>query len=330
MILANVFRTGSRQAAPALYLLLLLLWPTGCFSEQSADSPNAPPLATPTTPVLPGVVAVINTPETTVVVPPSQEPVPAPEAASGCEGAGEVVTGTFTSVVAGREQPYRLYLPPCYGEHDRRWPTLWLLHGNTRGAEEWEELGVVESADFLITTGQIAPLIIVMPDGRPLSDTTSGGPWSYEAVIMQELIPWIEQAWCADPRPQQRAIGGISRGGYWALQIAFRHPQAFVSAGGHSAALLDISPDPTINPVWTGVSADLGTLRLWFDYGANDGYQHTTRHLHDHFSATGFSHIWQIHPTGGHTDDYWRSRLPDYLIWYNAGYAADAEPLPCR
>ena len=73
--------------------------------------------------------------------------------------------------------PYRVYLPPGYTEGTRHYPSLYLLHGMGGSDREWQDLGIASAADRLIAAGQIAPLIIVMPEGARSYwvDQASGG-----------------------------------------------------------------------------------------------------------------------------------------------------------
>lgn len=286
--------------------------PSPAVAAEATATKAAPVVAVVVAPAAGPTAVVPDAPEPT-----AEPPLPAPPA---CTEPGRVVRATFPSQIEGPERPYRIYLPPCYGQTGARYPTLYLLHGNTRGDEEWDAIGIDEAADHLIHSGQILPLLIVMPNGSGIADYTSGGPWSYEAVILDELLPHIETTYCATAEAGGRAIGGLSRGGYWALEIAFRHPQRFAAVGGHAAALLDSSTDPAVNPIYTAYSADLTGLRIYLDYGAADYYRETTRPLHEHFTAIGLPHIWLIHPTGGHADPYWSDHTAEYLVWYSAAW----------
>ena len=60
--------------------------------------------------------------------------------------------------------------------------------------------------------------------------------------LVQEFFPYIESRYRAAPGRANRAISGISMGGYGALHLAFRHPQLFSSVSAHSAALIDKLP----------------------------------------------------------------------------------------
>jgi enterochelin esterase-like enzyme len=238
-----------------------------------------------------------------------------------------VTAGNAPSRYAGAF-PYRLYTPPCYEENGRLYPTLYLLPGNIHDETIWDELGVDETADRLIREGAIPPLLIVMAGGGPLANNTSGGPGSYESVILDELIPHIEATTCAWADPAGRAIGGLSRGGYWALEIAFRHPGRFASVGGHSAALLDQYAGPAINPQYTGPALDPATApRIYLDIGADDYVIANTRRLHQDLDAAGIAHEWVV-GDGRHEDAYWQAHLADYLRWYGQPWPRPRERYP--
>ena len=147
--------------------------------------------------------------------------------------------GYFKSDIVGRRQHYFVYLPPCYDANSEtaipwsicctafRWMSV---TGWTRA--------LVEAADKLFGSGELPPFIIVMPHGDyALYTDTSGGDKSFEDVFVNELIPAIDGRFRTLADAEHRAIGGISRGGVWALEIAFTHPDLFDAVGGHSPAL---------------------------------------------------------------------------------------------
>jgi enterochelin esterase-like enzyme len=144
---------------------------------------------------------------------------------------------------------------------------------------------------------------------------------------MDDLIPFIETTYCVWPEGNGRAIGGLSRGGYWALEIAFRHPAQFASVGGHSASLLDIAAGPDLNPQYTGLTHNLDNLRIYLDMGENDGGIGNTRKLHEDLTAQEIPHTWVLNP-GGHDNAYWMAHLNDYLNWYGAGWLSTANSPP--
>ncbi|MEW5986601.1 MAG: alpha/beta hydrolase-fold protein, partial [Chloroflexota bacterium] len=233
----------------------------------------------------------------------------------------------YPSQIAGPERAYRIYLPPCYGGDGRVYPTLYMLHGSASTDSHWDDLGLDEAADTTIHAQISPPFLIVMPNGGDTANFTSGGPFSFEEVILSDLIPFVEQSYCAWAEPAGRGIGGLSRGGYWALEIAFRHPADFRSVGGHSAALLDQYAGPDLNPQYTALSNDLGGLRIYLDIGADDWLINPLQQLHEDMAAAGISHTWLLNP-GRHEDAYWAEHAADYLAWYSQPWPPDRHAYP--
>jgi enterochelin esterase-like enzyme len=237
-----------------------------------------------------------------------------------------MVLGQFNSKT-GNGISYRVYLPPCYSNNGRTYPTLYMLPGNIHTDSIWDDLGLDEEAERGISQKELPPFIAVMVAGGSLANNTSGGPGSYESFFFDEFLPYIEATYCAWPDANGRAIGGMSRGGYWALEIAFRHADAFASVGGHSAALLDFNGGPAINPLDTGLNNDLGDLRIYLDVGQDDWLIDNVRSLHEQMAAIGREHTWVLNE-GYHEDGYWGAHVSEYLAWYTAPWPADAGSYP--
>lgn len=277
---------------------------------------TAPPTATVPT----------DTPEPPATATAAATPVPSP---TPCSTPGQIVTSQFDSVLAGRVN-YRIYLPPCYSDSGRTYPTLYMLPGNIHSDSIWDELGLDEAAERGIDEQRLPPFLIVMVSGGSLANNTSGGPGSYESFFMEEFVPYVEGTYCALPDAQGRAIGGMSRGGYWALEIAFRHADQFASVGGHSAALLDLNGGPAINPSQTGLNNDLDDLRIYLDIGENDWLIANVQHLHEQMAIAGREHIWMLNE-GIHEEAYWAAHVTEYLDWYAEPWLeAEGGYPPCR
>lgn len=329
--------TISRRFA-LLLLLLSTLVSAACAARNNNQLPTAAspvtldvtaaisqaPSATPAPVQTATLLAPTET--ATATVTPTQLPTETPEP-TPCAQPGRVENATFSSTTAGGEHRYNIYLPPCYGVDGNTYPVLYLLAGNIHDEGKWAELGIDAAAESAISAGQAPPVIIVMPDGGWIANNTSGGPGSYETLIRDELIPHVETTYCAWADPAGRALGGLSRGGYWALEIAFRSPELFVSAGGHSAALLDSFAGPAINPQHTALINDLGDLRIYLDIGANDYVRANTIKLHEDMQNAGVAHEWHLNE-GEHVDEYWASHASDYLAWYVAPWTDDRGAYP--
>jgi len=218
--------------------------------------------------------------------------------------------------VSGTEQRYRVYLPPCYERTDRRYPTLYLLHGSNGDDTHWERLGLFDAMNDGLLAGRFAPAIIILPDGdRNLYMNTSGGPGTYEPQIVDELVPLIDRTYRTDAQRKTRAIGGISRGGVWSLEIGFLHPDLFGIVGGHSAALnVNLAPPP-LNPLQLTTLPSLKTQLIYLDAGDTDYVRPGVDRLHLALQADDVPHTYQVWP-GAHEDSLWAAHLSDYLDFY--------------
>ena len=302
-----------------------------------------PPLPTPNTTSIPQVAArsgldydsegdphptaakALETPMPTATI----TATPIPPSPTPCLTSGQMMTGHYDSIIAGRIT-YRVYLPPCYSDTGRTYPVLYMLPGNIYTDSIWDELGLDEAAEAGINEKRIPPMLIVMVSGGSLANTTSGGPGSYESLMLEEFVPFIEGSYCASPHGEGRAIGGMSRGGYWALEIAFRHPEEFVSVGGHSAALVDFNGGPTLNPSITGLNNDLGDLRIYLDIGKNDWLLYNVQQLHERMTSADRKHTWVLNE-GIHEEAYWETHVTEYLDWYAEPWLnVEGRYTPCR
>lgn len=252
--------------------------------------------------------------ETTQTWIPTATVLPAPSL-TPCSSPGHIKTDYFDSPLAGRIS-YRVYLPPCYSESGRAYPVLYMLPGNIHTDSIWDDLGLDEALEAGIQEKRFPPMLVVMVSGGSLANNTSGGPYSYESFFMDEFVPYIESTYCALPRGRGRAIGGMSRGGYWALEIAFSHPDEFASVGGHSAALVDFNGGPASNPLDTGLNNDLDDLRIYFDIGSDDWLLPNLQKLHEDMLSAGRAHSWTLNE-GMHKETYWAAHIEDYLEWYS-------------
>jgi enterochelin esterase family protein len=163
--------------------------------------------------------------------------------------AGEVEVGQATSEALGRPLPYALYVPDAYAaEPDRRFPVVYLLHGHGGNATTWLRAGDLEAtADRLIDTGAIPPLLVVMPGVGNSWYVDSAGAASggmMAAALVEDLVTHIDGSLRTIPGRPGRAIAGQSMGGFGALHLALRQPDRFAAAASLSGALFVEMPGP--------------------------------------------------------------------------------------
>lgn len=232
--------------------------------------------------------------------------------------------------MVGERINYLVHLPPCYEYYaDRAYPVLYMFHGWPMDEQHWVDLGLLEISDAWITQRLAGPFITVLPgvenpDG--LFVNSSGGPNSFEGMIVGELLPRIDENYRTIREPWARAIGGISRGGVWALEIGLRYPDLFSILGGHSPALALNRPYPAYDPYTLARNGAPGQ-RIYLTGGDGDWARAGAISLRDLLSETGADVTYQLHE-GGHVDALWSLGLPDYVTFYTSSWPATAELLP--
>ncbi len=250
---------------------------------------------------------------------------PPPPMASG----GYLKDSAFYSDALGRTMPYGIYLPPTYdSDPTRHYPVAYMLHGAGGHYSEWVAYGLPESAEDLIWGGEVQPMIIVMPQGDQSYFVnhvgTDGARWG--DYIAFDLVAHIDATYRTIPQPSSRAIGGLSMGGFGALQLAFSHPEIFGVVGAHSPALhiieqlsdlIDVADkDAEFDPLELAKTLDPAHApKVWVDAGSEDEWADRDLLLRQTFDARGIPHQVQLSP-GQHTAEYWTMRGKDYVRFY--------------
>jgi putative tributyrin esterase len=242
-----------------------------------------------------------------------------------------MVDVTFLSASLNRDMPYRTIVPANIAPNQKL-PVLYLLHGGGGGYRDW--------SNYSDVAGYAAQgLILVMPEGNSSYYTNSADrPQDrYEDYIVHDLIADVEQRLPAASGRPNRAIAGVSMGGFGAIVLALKHPDLFVFAGGLSPAL-DVPSRPfsikrvgqyrqhsSIFGPWESQgrrasdpfvlvrSADPATAPYFFlTCGDQEGLLLTNhrfaamlqaRHFHDEFKIA----------VGGHDWNQWNRNVPDLM-----------------
>jgi enterochelin esterase-like enzyme len=159
--------------------------------------------------------------------------------------------------------PERLYvyLPPGYDAHPkRRYPVVYLLHGYPGGPLDWFRAAEVQDQmDALLRYHLVQPMVIVAPNanGGWLHDSEMlnqvDGP-QVETYLTRTIVAAIDARYRTVPARSGRAIGGMSSGGYGALNLGLRHQATY-------AVILSMMPYGDPGPVTTTLLG--GSHALW-------------------------------------------------------------------
>lgn len=243
------------------------------------------------------------------------------------ETSGRVERNAYRSEIARTNMYYSIYLPPCYDQTTARYPVIYLMHGSNEDDGQWVRLGLPEALDADIADGSMPPVIAVMPFGEWIANENQFDRVSWANVFLDELMPLAEKSYRIDARRETRAIGGISRGGFWALQLAFRHPDMFSAVGGHSAFLDDYHAPPEFNPLRLATSAPgLDRLRIWLDRGKDDYAAPGLDLMDERLKARDIPYQYTVYPEGQHYLTYWKQHVADYLRFYVEAWQGQTQP----
>lgn len=138
---------------------------------------------------------------------------------------------TFHSAALDRDVTYRVILP-AHVEAGKRLPVAYLLHGGGADFHSW-------SNDSDVAHFAEQEFILVMPEGGSsyYVNAARRARDRYEDYIVHDLIADVESRFPASHERQDRAIAGVSMGGFGAITLSLKHPELFIFAAGLSPAL---------------------------------------------------------------------------------------------
>jgi putative tributyrin esterase len=138
---------------------------------------------------------------------------------------------TFFSVALNREMPYRVFLPVKVVP-GKKLPVVYLLHGGGGNFRDWSNYSDVARYASI-------GLILVMPEGNSSYYTNAAlkPEDKYEDYLVNDLVSDVDVRFPAAVGRTNRAIVGVSMGGYEAVKLALTRPELFVFAGAISPAI---------------------------------------------------------------------------------------------
>jgi enterochelin esterase-like enzyme len=276
-------------------------------ASRAATTPLAS--ATPSPTLTPTV-----TPTVTLTPTAAQPPLSTPIACEETHGRIEIFyidTDLLTDPLA-----VHVYLPPCFNPSPaQRYPVLYMLHGQGYRGDQWDRLGIDEAADALISSGETPAFFIFMP--YEVDSLAYPGEANYDQVIVETLLPWAEANYPICRERACRAVGGLSRGGGWALRLGFKYWQVFGAVGGHSPT--PFGADVESYPAWYEKIPSGEIPRLYMDIGEKDRYLNPATAFKDWLINLNIPVEWHLNP-GTHNEGYWSIHVREYLRWYAEGF----------
>ena len=262
---------------------------------------------------------------------------------------GRVECNSVPSKILARPVPYCVLLPASFdADKTQRFPILYSLHGLGDNEQTFLHTGGWNLVEDLREKGQLKDFLIATPAGAASFYINSrDGKVRYEDFLLEEFFPFIERHYRVRSGRANRAVSGISMGGYGALHLAFAHPQLFSSVSAHSAALIErlplflsgaggatgrarvlggvfgVPPDPAFwernSPLTLARIATLSGLKIYFDCGSEDdfGFDTGAAALDKVLTSRKISHEFHLYP-GRHDWSYFASHLDASLSFHSA------------
>ncbi len=256
---------------------------------------------------------------------------------TGLDGGSVWVGRIPNQVVTWDRRSSAVYLPPGF-DPTRRYPAVYLLHG-LRGApsEYWDALDLADVADGLISSHESPPFVAVMPVGGPVLHPSQGewaGAW--EDYVVDDVVPWADAELPLIPRERDRALEGLSAGGFGAVDIGLRHPGMFGTLGSWAGYFAPVFRDgPFAHAGTAALDAHTPTLlvrehaaalrkdgtRFYVSTGGNHGAVLTRWSVDFARELRALRlpvELWRLPAMDqGH---FWSSTLPSALAYAGAGF----------
>jgi S-formylglutathione hydrolase len=162
--------------------------------------------------------------------------------------AGTVEEVTFYSDALGKDMPAQVYLPDGYDTSGIDYPVVYFVHGMSHDHLDYAE--IIDTAEQMISSGAIAPFILVKPEAGCMPYLDAGYPvpvhsgltnsdlnGNFEDYFAEDLITWVDTTYRTLADREHRFVTGHSWGGYSSMRVGLRHPDVFSKVGSHAGAV---------------------------------------------------------------------------------------------
>ncbi len=235
-----------------------------------------------------------------------------------------------------QERKFSIYTPPGYSKtRAEKYPVLYLHHGIGGNEVVWSGQGQYPEGDadkvmdYLYAQEDlgVVPMIVVMPMGN--MEGTNGDAWqNFEAVLMEDLVPYIEENYNGSSDPDQRAIAGLSMGAGQSLNFGYKNPDFFTWIGAFSPAPNTIGASQTIKDI-NAVKNNIHLHYFGAGLGSGDGmFLSNARNYHNYLQQQGINEnlYLQLEPGLNHERNNWNRQLHQFAQRIFQGITSTIQP----
>lgn len=236
---------------------------------------------------------------------------------------GRVEQVLFPSASTGTQRRAFVYTPPGYDQNQRaRYPVLYLQHGWGEDETAWSNQGHANLImDNLIAAGKAKPFIIVMTYGMT-NNVRPGSPGGlasfdikpFQTVLVKELIPYVDTHFRTLADQRQRAMAGLSMGGFETKLIAPKNLDTFAYIGllsGGTVSVDDVNSTPGYKDKIKLTFVSFGSRELEGRgmAGPPGVPRADPRANAEALKAAGINSVFYVSPNTGHEFLSWRRSL---------------------
>ncbi|HOK50852.1 MAG TPA: alpha/beta hydrolase-fold protein [Bacteroidales bacterium] len=235
---------------------------------------------------------------------------------------GRVVQVLFPSKSTNSIRRAFVYLPPDYEKDiNKRYPVLYLQHGWGEDETAWTNQGRAHLImDNLIAEGKAKPFIIVMTYGMTneikFGELRKFDIKPFQTVLVDELIPYIDNNFRTIPDQKNRAMAGLSMGSMETKMITLANADKFSYIGlfsGASLSMDDVNKIPGFKDKVKLVFVSYGSKEI--DWMVQRGREFTGGDPRENVEAlkkAGINSVLYISPNTAHEFLSWRRSLREF------------------
>lgn len=203
----------------------------------------------------------------------------------------------------------------------KRYPVLYLQHGMGEGETSWMIQGKMQHImDNAIGHGEAVPMIVVMESGdikQPFGGgNNQAGRSEYGAsfypVLLNDLIPYIDQTFRTKSDRENRAMAGLSWGGHQTFDVVLQNLDKFAWLGTFSGAIFGLD----VKTAYNGVFADAEKFNkqihyMYMNWGSDDFIK--SQPIVDGLRELGIKVDASVSEGTGHEFLTWRRGLHEFI-----------------
>lgn len=246
---------------------------------------------------------------------------------------GQVCSKWYFSKTTQTWRKFYIYLPPGYDTNlTKKYPVLYLQHGGGEDETGWVKQGRVDVIlDNLIAEGKAAAMLIVMENsnatkpgetvrmnigGAPGSNQWMAGPSAFKELLLNDLIPFVDNTFRTIADREHRAMAGLSMGGFLTVNTVFEHPEIFGYLGAFSGGMR-LTPEDDLKTLYNGTLNNPAEFnkkfRVFFQsIGTAEGPWPRVKQTNEVLTKKGISNIYYESPWTAHEWLTWRRSLHEF------------------